>query len=420
MKLLDIVSICVAVILPVQAAAEGVDLASLQQTALANRHVIQKYEAQLEKSVENRVNAQSGYYPSLDLSYIANSLDEASLYEYRENSAASGRVSWNIFAGFRDKYTIASADLLHSAEQYKLQGIKQDIKLQVAMRYLAIYNWQANLQVAEDSYSTLLKLYEDTENRFAVGLIKKSELLKFKVDLDHAQINRERVKAGLEKSILFLQREIDAPVDGASLLFSEFSNLPSLAGYTQHEEIMLEKRSEIKALEEAMGAAELAVKAEKAAYYPRVDLVGSYSRYDDDYLPGNGDRYDEELRAQLVLSMNLFDGFGKKSRVSAARLEAQTIRYDLDELKRDLVTLLKNLFLDYDVNTKNVEVAFGSIKQAEENLRVTRLSYQEGITPEFELLEAISDLSRAQSNYVTAKSEVFADYFQIIRAVEDF
>lgn len=253
-----------------------------------------------------------------------------------------------------------------------------------------------------------------------MGLIKKSELLKFKVDLDNAQINREKIKAGLAKSILNLEREIDASVAAAALSFSEFDQLPVLTGYKDHEEIMLEKRSEIKALEEAVQAALLAVKAEKADYYPHLDLVGSYRKYEDDYISGSGDTYDEELRAQLVLSMNLFDGFGKKSRVSAAKLDAISMGYDLEELKRDLVTSLKSLFLDYGVNLKNVDVASQSIKQAEENLRVTRLSYQEGITPEFELLEAITDLSRAQSNYVSAKSEVYRDYFQIMRAVEAF
>jgi len=396
------------------------DLAALQKRALENRYVIQRYEAQLEKSVENIRNARSSYYPSVDLSYTATNLDEASTIEDRENSVAMGQVSWNLFAGFGDKYAIASADLLRKAEGYKLQAIRQDVQLKVALQYLAIYNWQANLQVEEDTYSTLLKHYQDAENRYAVGLIKKSELLKFKVDLDNAQINREKTKAGLQKSILNLQREIDGTVDAGALTFPEFEQLPGLAGYTKHEESMLEKRSEIKALEEAVRAAELTVKAEKAEYYPHLDVVGSYRRYDDDYLTGNGDTYDEELRASLVLSMNLFDGFGKNSQVKAARLEARSIRYDLEELKRDLITRLKTLFLDYGVNLKNVGVASGSITQAEENLRVTRLSYEEGITPEFELLEAIANLSRAQSNYVSAKSEVYADYFHIIRAVEDF
>jgi len=419
MKLLKRLSICLAVVWPVYV-AHGAELVELQQTALENRHIIQRYEAQLEKSFENSRNARSGYYPSLDLSYTANSLDEASTTEERKNSVASGVVSWNLFAGFRDKYANASAELLRKSEEHKLQAIRQDIQLRVALQYLVIYNWQANLQVEEDTYSTLLKLHQDAENRFDVGLIKKSELLKFKVDLDNAYINREKIKAGLEKSILNLQREIDAPVEAAALLFPEFIQLPILKGYQEHEKIMLEKRSEIKVLEESVRAAELAVKVEKAEYYPRLDLVGSYRRYDDDYLTGNGDTYDEELRGQLVLSMNLFDGFGKKSRVSAARLDAVSMGYDLEELKRDLITRLKNLFLDYGVNLKNVEVAFGSIKQAEENLRVTRLSYQEGISPEFELLEAIADLSRAQSNYVSAKSKVYGDYFQIIRAVEAF
>jgi len=46
------------------------------------------------------------------------------------------------------------------------------------------------------------------------------------------------------------------------------------------------------------------------------------------------------------------------------------------------------------------------------------VAYEEGATAESDLLDAIANLSRAKSNFVAAKSEGFANYFQIVRMVE--
>jgi len=72
---------------------------------------------------------------------------------------------------------------------------------------------------------------------------------------------------------------------------------------------MLKNRSELLALTGLAESASMLVKAEQGSYYPQVDLIGSYSRYDDDFINGNGENSDEELRAQMVLSYTLFDGF---------------------------------------------------------------------------------------------------------------
>ncbi len=413
---MKIINIAVGILL-LTSPAMAADLAGLQGQALENRAVVRRHLADLEKSRQDEGLARSYLYPSVDLSYTANWLDEANHpYEASENSVTSGRISLNIFAGFRDRYNIKSAALLRQAEAHKLQGVQQDIRLAVALRYLEIFNRKASLQVAEDSSATLAKLHNDAVNRFEVGLIRKSEMLKFKVDLDNAVIARKKASAELAKSQGLLLREVGAEVDLDQLTFAEFTELPSLEEESVYQQQMLANRSELQFLAEAAAAAAMQTKAARALYYPRVDLASIYSKYDDDFL--SAIKPDEEIRTQLVVSMNLFDGFGSGSKVRAARHEAEGVLFDLAEARQEYTIQLQNLFLDYRVSIDNVAVANSSIAQAAENLRVTRLAYEEGVSTESELLDAITSLSRARFNYVAAKSEAFANYFQIIRMVE--
>ena len=400
--------------------AFAVSLADMQEMALSNRQVVQQYVTSLEKSKEDITLAKAPYYPFVDVAYTVNSLDEAGTYEEEENSTVYGSVSYNLFAGFRDKYNIESAELLKKVQEYSLQGIRQDLQLTVSLAYLSVYERLANKKVAQSAFETLGKVYRDGESRYQVGLIGKNELLKFRVDYDNADITLKAAEAGLKKSINVLSRQVGSRVAFADLDFAEFKELPPLMDKEAYRATMLETRSEIKALESLIGVSDAQVKRDKSDYYPKVDLVGSYTFYDDDIVSGSGSYDDDELRAQVVLSMNLFRGFTTEANVTKAKLSARSGRYELEELKDSFTNDLDNRFIDFEVSLDNVNVATRSIEQAEENLRITQLKYDEGLQRESDLLDAITSLSRAQFNYVAVMRTAYSNDFQLTRMVDGF
>ncbi|SHO47150.1 TolC family protein [Desulfopila aestuarii] len=402
-------------------AVQAAELADMQKMAIENRAVVQRYITAVEKSEKDVTIAKGAYYPSVDISYIANSLDDTNLSNLdSENSIASGRVSWNIFSGFRDKYNLATAEQLREVENQRLAAIRQDIQLNVALSYLYVFDRKANLRVSEDAYKTLEQFYRDGENRFEVGLIGKNELLKFRVDYDNADITMKAAQATLDTSVNTLSREVGTEITLPELIFAEFDKMPKELDEEAYRQKMLSSRSEIKALEGLIGASDSQIQAAYSDYYPKVDLVGSYSNYDDNYVNGAGDNSEDELRAQMVLSMNLFRGFTKEAKTSKAKLEKRQLQYDLQELKDTFTNDLRNIFIDYRISLANVEVARRSIEQAQENLRITRLKYEEGLQRESDLLDAITNLSRAQANEVAVVRTVYLNYFRITRMVDGF
>ena len=401
-------------------AVYAIELTEMQAMALNNREVVRQFMTSLEQSEKDIVRAKGGYYPSVDIAYTGNSLDKERLTESKQNSLAVGWVSYNLFAGFRDKYNLLTAQKQKEVEQYRLQSIKQDIQLNVALAYVNVSERRANRKVAEDAFDTLNKLYQDGEGRFEVGLIGKNELLKFRVDYDNADITLKAANASLEKSVNTLSRQVGSEIKLADLNFAEFKELPPLIDKDEYLREMLVQRSEIKVLESLIGATIASAEAEQSDYYPTVDVVGSYSRYDDEFINGTGSNDEDVLRAQLVMSMNLFQGFTTEATVARAKLETRSVQYELAELKNDLTTDLNNLHIDFVVSFDNVEVAKRSIEQAEENLRITQLKYDEGLQRQLDLLDAVTDLSRAQFNLVVVVRTLFLNNFQLTRMIDGF
>jgi outer membrane protein TolC len=412
-------------------------LEDMQEIALSKREIIKRAVVNLEKSEKDIGIARSGFLPSVDLTYQGNLRDESSSLSSSGSSLSAtsgggislntdrdstfvGSVSWNVFNGFKDKYQLESSQLLNEVEGHQLQGLKQDIQLNVALRFLAVYERRASLEVAKKNFETLQKIYRDAQNRFDVGLIDKNELLKFKVDLDNSDLLTEQAKANLQKSVNLLGREIGEELELGQLDFSLFETVPTKQDVEKDRATMLDQRSELQALTKLKDASVLQAKTVESEYYPKVDLIGSYSNFDNDLVNGSGEVNSDELRAQLSLSFNLYRGGSTGESVAKARLETRGLQYDLKEQTDSLLAELQNLHIDLDISIRNLEVALLGIEQAEENLRVTRLKYSEGLQRESELLDAVANLSRAEFNYVAVVRTIFENHFNITRTIEAF
>ncbi len=400
--------------------AQSESLIELQERAVENRKVVEKYRANLQKGELDEGIARNAFLPSADISYTANRLEEDTAVENSENSVFTGIIAYNIFSGFKRRYDLKSAELVKKSRDYELESIIQDINYSVAVRYLDIFGKKNSLKVAQDEYKFLKKRHEDAKSRYGVGLIKKNDLLKISVELDDAQQKMKKAEAEFTKSVNRLEIETDSEVDPGRLSFSEFDQIPGVKNFAFYEPRMLEKRSEIKALEMVLHAREFGVRSARSAYYPSVDVSAAYKKYGDNYVMGQGDKSEDEIRFVLSARMNIFDGFRKGDIVEKAHLDVKIVGYDLYELKQSLRTELKNILLDYDVSLKNLKVAKSSISQAEENMRITDISFKEGVETAADVLDAIYYLSRAKYNFINARNQLFLNYYGLMRMTDDF
>lgn len=168
--------------------AWALDLTDLQQAAVENRDIVKRYEAALDQGTERIREARGNFLPSVDLSYTVNRLDDDNdtTYEARRNDWARIGASWNIFAGFADRYNIKSAKVLKESQQFKLAGIKQDVRYGVSLGLLAVYRNKAYQQVTEDALNLYRDRYREVSLKRRVGVLKKSDQLKIKVEMDNA------------------------------------------------------------------------------------------------------------------------------------------------------------------------------------------------------------------------------------------
>lgn len=398
-------------------------LADLQAEALKNRPLIRRYESAIRQRKAGVEEARGAFLPGVDLGWTAAELDEASSVEPRSANRFMAEVRMNLFSGFYDIHTLDARRRTLESAKYELSGIRQQVMFDVAGAMLDVYRSGAELEVGENSVKLYQERYEEARLKQEVGILKKADVLKIKVVMDDALQGLRESGAGVQKSLNRLSRRTGIPgkeLDPDSLDFSEFETIPEIAAADTLRRRIQEKRGDLNALKKLREAARAEYGAARSAFYPRADLSAGYARTEDELFFGAGNDTENELRMQLAVRMNVFDGFRKYARIRQALEKEKEIDFRVRELEEDLELELRNLLRDMDVAVKNYEVANISLAEAEENLRINEVSFQKGVATATDILDAIFYLSQARFNIISARHGIFSTWFSLQRLTEGF
>ncbi|RYZ95119.1 MAG: TolC family protein, partial [Proteobacteria bacterium] len=163
-------------------------------------------------------------------------------------------------------------------------------------------------------------------------------------------------------------------------------------------------RPDLVALGDRVQASEGNATASSRHWVPRVSLFGSYNYYNNrnDSLT-NFDAFRDAYQAGVSVSWNIFDGFVSTSRAHQAA-ERQV------QLETSLRATQLKARTDFDVwkrkylyNLSVYRSRLGNIDKAKEAVRLAREGRKAGVRTSFDLLNAETDLYRAQAGAINAQ-----------------
>lgn len=397
------------------------ELKVLQDLAVKNRKSIDQYRITSAKAQYEHNMAKSRLlYPNLDSTYRFQHLSGHTPSEDQAYHNLGLKLSYNLFRGFYDKYQIRHASSMVQASNYNRIAAQSELKYQVALAYIEIYQVRNSLDVANESVSMLEKHLEDIEKRYAVGLVYKNEVLKVKVELGEAQQEVTSNLNALEMNYVTMKRMLlSDKAREMHLAFDALATKPLSKEYEIYETEMMVNRSELKYMDYLADAAAVQVQIAEADYYPTVDSSVSWSWNDNEpAVQAIGESTD--LRAQIDVSFNLFDGYRKRMNVKKMSLENQVVENDRIELIAEMKQELSRNVLAFDTAKKVAEISALNHQQAKENYRITLLQFEKGLLTNTDVLDARLMLTRAAYSEVNAQAGLHQAYQGIIRSIQKY
>ena len=270
--------------------------------------------------------------------------------------------------------------------------------LEFIIAYLDLLESEKLLQVAAEEVKQYEAHKRDAEVRYDAGVVTKNDVLQADVTLADSRQryltaeNLRSIRASRVNSLLL--RPLNGAMEPEEIRKSPSSGISLEAAWTAAEV----ESPEIRVIDASIRSKEESIKSTQAEYLPSFYLSGGYEYLENQYMVN---QYTWSLIAGV--NINLSSGGASSAKIHIGKSELASLRITRDKIVDAVRLDVQEAYLNLQTSAQKIEVTKTAVAQAEENLRLQRLRYQEGAGTAIELLDAVTLLSAARTNTWSAQ-----------------
>jgi outer membrane protein len=393
-------------------------LDQLIQIALDNQPRLRSSQATLEGAQARVGTAKSAYFPTIDTtlgynratSNVAGGVSPSSgnVIQRRVSGRSVNRqdftaeLTQNVFDSFRREWRLQAAREDQNAAQFDLSTTRQEVILSVQEAY---YNYLLARRLVEVNAEAVRRNQQNLERArgfFEVGTRPKIDVTRAQVDLANAELGLVRARNSVAVTFAALNNAIGVPEFppyrvSADLEIAPMSEKPEELMKTLEDNIRtaLENRTEIRAFQARIRAAEAALTLSKRNFLPSVS-AGAEWNYRGQELPYAPNWTVGATLSVPILNPPLF------SQVDEAASNLAGAQANEEITAQNVVLEVQQSFVDLVSARERIRTAEVLLAQARENLALAQGRYEVGVGPLIDVTDAELALTQAESENIQA------------------
>jgi outer membrane protein len=304
--------------------------------------------------------------------------------------------------------------------QYNLA--QQQLILDVATAYFNVLRAQDTVTTAQATEAAIQRQYEQSQERFDVGLIAITEVYEARASYDDSKSQRIAAENQLNIAREQLARLTGEYADDLENLRQNFPlGRPEPMDPSAWEATALAQNWSIQSAMYELNASEANLKVAKAGHYPTLDLKASYGKSNLDGIegsstPGQRDGTTTQGVIGLTLNVPLYMGGGTQAGVRQQRSLVSVAEQSLSTTRRDVRVNTRSLFLTVNNNVETASALERTIISRRSALDATRAGYDVGTRNIVEVLDSERAYYVALRDYANARYDYVINSLQLKRA----
>lgn len=391
--------------------AFGQQTLTLEQSrrlALENNYNVKNSQLEIDAAIQKKKEIFTRFFPNIS----ANSL----IYQAQDNllnisfmgmnmgmmkSGNLGMLSATqpIFAGGRTIYGYQLASLGEDVNKYKDRLSRNDVMLKTEEYYWQVVSLNEKINTLKRYEEFLNRLLKQTEDAYAAGLILKNDVLKVKLKRSEILLNQSKVENGQQIALMAFCQYIGIPYDSSIQLNDSLEIIDSPKVYYINHSDVLKTTYEYKLLESSVTAEELQTKIKLGEYLPQIGVgVGE--------LLMKFDEADSQSTGVIfgTLSMPLSNWWEASHALHERKVREKIAKNNFKNYSELLLLQMQKVWQDLNDSYKQVLLSEDAKVQAQENLKMNQVSYENGMSTLSDLLEAQAMLQQMNDQQIDAKA----------------
>jgi outer membrane protein TolC len=299
-------------------------------------------------------------------------------------------------------------------QQLADQGLERtqlDVKETVTSTYFVILVSEESQRIIRSNLENLEKTLYEIQERYKEGFVEETDVDLVQISVTALKNSLQNVQKQTHVAYNLLKFQMGLDLNEELQLQDNLENLLNGVDIknTLEVEFDLEQNIDYRLLNTQEKLSELALKNEKAKYWPTVSAYYSYHRnaFRDSF--SFFDFNKDWFRAQVIgvnINIPIFKSGAQKARVQQAAIV-------LDQARNATRQASQGLLLEDTQAQNNLKSAYESYLNTKENVELservyekTLIKYQEGLASSLDLTQANDKYLQSQSNLIQALSEL--------------
>jgi len=277
---------------------------------------------------------------------------------------------------------------------------KEEVIFNVSNAFYDILNSMQELENTNYMISMQDSLYLLMEKRVEENVTREVDLNRVKVNRTNLQARGKNRRNIISQQKRYLQILIGIPIEDAfevddsevrSMDISEFQNYP-----------LPQNKVELDVLNKQRERLELEIRSHKMEYLPTLSAIATAGyQFQADKLNLTKEPWYNSAIVGVRLTIPIFDGFGKRSRIKQKQVQLQGLDWDIQETRQTLSANYLNAKNQLEIIYELIQVQSENLKLAEKVYSQTMALYTEGMATITDLLETETSLHEVKIAYTT-------------------
>jgi len=346
--------------------------------------------------------------PNIDLQYKSNSGGTAAA-PISVNQAAYGiaNLSLPIYSGMKIQYGIRSSEFLEKASRLDADQDKEAVILNTIEAFSNLYKARANLRVIQQNLAQSKSRDADFANLEKNGLLARNDKLKALLQTANIELTMADVENNLKVTMVNMNIMLGLPEE--TVLIPDSSSLAepgAVKSLSDYEQLALQNRKDIQAIDYRKQSSEIGIKKAKADYYPSLSLTSGYIAAD---IP-NFITITNAVTFGVGLSYNVSSLWKTNAHVSEAKAKLAEVQANEEELNEEIRRQVNQAYEALLTANKKIEVSRISIEQGIENYKIVKNKYDNSLLTVTDLLDANVLMLQSQISLEIAKADAIVAY----------
>ena len=402
------------------AVGQAVSLPACIEMALQNNAELRNARLDIQMSDEDKASAMTNYFPQVSatgagfvgakdlmrgemempaLAAMMPGMGSFPLSMIKKGVVATITAMQPIYTGGRVVNGNRLAAVQQEVRRLQMEMTEKDVRQNVQQYYWKLVSLRGNITTLDAVDEQLRQVHSLTKNYLEAGMINRNDLLR--VELKQQEVARQRLTLdnGIELVRMLLAQLCGADLESFDIVSENILEPQAPESVFKPADQALASRQELQLLDRAVEASRLQVRMERGKNMPSL-AVGASGMYYNVMEKNQGN-----LVGLATLSVPVSGWWSGTHAVRKARLKLEQDRNTLNDanekLQIDIIASWNNLQEAY----AQIEIARRSVRQADENLRLSRDQYDAGTLGMTDLLDAITLYTQSHNSLLTACAE---------------